>query len=75
MLKAIFPNYIQINYQLNLIKGQSSFQKFVIKKEKGDRISYLSFFYCALPTFTGSSLPSDVLQRLAPQTMSSVADP
>ena len=46
------------------------------KKGKGEKIfNYSLAFYCAFPTFTGSTLPSGVLQRLAPHTMSSVADP
>jgi len=47
------------------------------KKEKrvGRFFNYSLAFYCAFPTFTGSTLPSGVLQRLAPHTMSSVADP
>jgi hypothetical protein len=46
------------------------------KKEKKRKFfNYFLAFYCAFPSFTGSGLPSGVLQRLAPQTMSSVADP
>ncbi len=52
----------------------SSYQ-ILIKKRKGKRIFTSLIFYCAVPWFTGSGLPSGVLQRLAPQTMSSVADP
>ncbi len=61
----IYPNYNQIilDYKKN-------------KKGKGKNFfNYSLAFYCILPWFTGSGLPSGVLQTLAPQTMSSVADP
>ncbi len=61
----------------------NSFQGFEIvflknKKKKGKEekiFNYFLDFYCAFPTFTGLGSPGEVLQSLAPQTMSSVADP
>ena len=65
----IYPNYNQI-----ILASKNNSKK--NKKEKGKKIfNYSLAFYCALPWFTGSALPSDVLQRLAPHTMSLVADP
>ena len=61
----IYPNYNQII--LDFKKN---------KKGKGKNFfNYSLAFYCAFPSFTGSGLPSGVLQRLAPHTMSLVADP
>ncbi len=63
----IYPNYNQI---ILASKNNSK------KNKKGKKIfNYSLAFYCAFPWFTGSGLPSDVLQRLAPHTISSVADP
>ena len=64
----IYPNYNQI---ILVSKKKNS------KKNKKEKkiFNYSLTFYCALPWFTGSGLPSDVLQRLAPQTTSLVADP
>jgi len=65
----IYPNYNQI-----ILASKNNSKK--NKKRKGKKIfNYSLAFYCALPTFTGSGLPSGVLQRLAPHTMSAVADP
>jgi len=65
----IYPNYNQI-----ILASKNNSKK--NKKEKGKKIfNYSLAFYCALPWFTGSGLPSDVLQRLAPHTTSLVADP
>ena len=64
-----FPNYNQI---ILALKNNSKKNK----KGKGEKIfNYSLAFYCAFPTFTGSAIPTGVLQRLAPHTMSSVADP
>ncbi len=65
---------IVLNYNQIILVLKNNFKK--NKKRKGKKIfNYSLTFYCAFPTFTGSTLPSGVLQRLAPHTMSSVADP
>jgi len=62
-----FPDYIQIKSEL----------KFISNVNKKREIEFLIYrmFYCALPMFGGSWLPSAVEQSLSPHTMSSVADP
>lgn len=61
----IYPNYNQI-----ILDSKKN------KKKKRKKIfNYSLFFYCAFPSFIGSALPTGVLQRLAPQTTSLVADP
>ena len=61
----IYPNYNQI-----ILDSKKN------KKKKGKNFfNYSLSFYCGFPSFTGSALPVGVLQRLAPQTTSVVADP
>ncbi len=61
----IYPNYNQI-----ILDSKKN------KKGKGKKIfNYSLSFYCGFPSFIGSGLPTGVLQRLAPQTTSLVADP